>query len=88
MSRTIHTTTSPVTLEGYQAVMKPSQYGYSLRAVVGPELIKELEEELEMQKRTNGMLSMEIFLPHASRLAQLMHWYLEIKKTLRAESIR
>jgi len=47
MSRTIHTTPSPVTLEGYQAVMKPSQYGYSLRAVVGPELIKELEEERE-----------------------------------------
>ena len=47
MSRPIPTTTSPVTLEGYQAVMKPSQYGYSLRAVVGPELIKELEEERE-----------------------------------------
>lgn len=45
MSRSIHTTIDPVTLEGYQAVMKPSQYGYSLRAVVGKEIIKELEEE-------------------------------------------
>ena len=47
MTRTIHTTKSPVTLEGYQAVMKPSQYGYSLRAVVGPDLIQKLEEERE-----------------------------------------
>jgi hypothetical protein len=47
MSRTIHTTVTPVTLEGYQAVMKPSQYGYSLRALVGPEMIKDLEEERE-----------------------------------------
>ena len=45
MSRTIHTTPSPVTLEGFQAVMKPSQYGYSLKAVVGKELIDRLEEE-------------------------------------------
>ena len=45
MSRTIHTTTTPVVLEGFQAVMKPSQYGYSLKAVVGKELIDRLEEE-------------------------------------------
>ena len=43
--RNIHVTASPVTLEGYQAVMKPSQYGYSLRAVVGKDLIEKLEEE-------------------------------------------
>jgi len=43
--RNIHTTANPVTLEGYQAVMKPSQYGYSLRAVVGKDLIDKLEEE-------------------------------------------
>ena len=43
--RNIHTTPDPVTLEGYQAVMKPSQYGYSLRAVVGQDLIDKLEEE-------------------------------------------
>ena len=45
MSRTIHRTMQPVVLEGYQAVLKPSQYGYSLKAVVGKELIDELEEE-------------------------------------------
>ena len=43
--RNIHTTKEPVTLEGYQAVMKPSQYGYSLRAVVGEDMIKALEKE-------------------------------------------
>jgi len=43
--RNIHVTANPVTLEGYQAVMKPSQYGYSLRAVVGKDLIEQLEEE-------------------------------------------
>ena len=45
MSRNIHTTPNPVTLEGFQAVLKPSQYGYSLKAVVGKELIDQLEEE-------------------------------------------
>ena len=43
--RNIHTTVEPVILEGFQAVLKPSQYGYSLKAVVGKELIDELEEE-------------------------------------------
>ena len=43
--RNIHVTPDPVVLEGYQAVMKPSQYGYSLRAVVGQDLIDKLEEE-------------------------------------------
>ena len=43
--RNIHVTPDPVVLEGYQAVMKPSQYGYSLRAVVGKDLIDKLEEE-------------------------------------------
>ena len=43
--RNIHTTKQPVTLAGYQAVLKPSQYGYSLRAEVGQELIDTLEEE-------------------------------------------
>ena len=42
--RNIHTTKQPVTLAGYQAVLKPSQYGYSLRAEVGQELIDTLEE--------------------------------------------
>ena len=39
MSRRIHTTKEPVVLEGFQAVLKPSQYGYSLKAVVDKKLI-------------------------------------------------
>ncbi len=45
--RNIHVTPEPVVLEGYQAVMKPSQYGYSLRAVVGKDMIEKLAEERE-----------------------------------------
>ena len=43
--RNIHTPKQPVTLAGYQAVLKPSQYGYSLRAEVDQKLIDTLEEE-------------------------------------------
>ena len=45
MSRAIHRTVEPVMLEGFQAVLKPSQYGYSLKAVVDKKLIDALEEE-------------------------------------------
>ena len=45
MSRKIHTTIEPVVLEGFQAVLRPSQYGYSLKAVVDKKLIDDLEEE-------------------------------------------
>ena len=33
MTRTIHKTEQPVVLEGYQAVLKPSKFGYSLSAL-------------------------------------------------------
>ena len=45
MARTIHKTDKPVTLEGYQAVMAPSKFGYSLAAVVGEDMIEVLEKE-------------------------------------------
>ena len=44
MARNIHITPSPVTLEGYQAVLKPSKFGYSLKAVVGNEIVNALED--------------------------------------------
>ena len=44
MSRTIHKTDS-VTLEGFQAVLEPSKFGYSLAAVVGDDIINTLENE-------------------------------------------
>jgi len=45
MARNIHITPEPVTLNGYQAVLKPSKFGYSLKALVGSELIEQLETE-------------------------------------------
>ena len=43
--RNIHVTKDPVTLEGFQAILKPSKFGYTLKAVVGEELINKLEAE-------------------------------------------
>ena len=47
MPRTIHKTEQPVILEGYQAVLKPSKFGYSLSAIVGEEMIDALETDRE-----------------------------------------
>ena len=43
MSRQTFITEEPVTLDGFQAVMKPSKYGYSLATVLDEEVINELE---------------------------------------------
>ena len=45
MARTIHKTENPVTLEGFQAILAPSKFGYSLAAVVDDTIISTLEEE-------------------------------------------
>ena len=45
MSRTIHKTDKPVTLDGFQAVVAPSKFGYSLGAIVGDDMIETLEQE-------------------------------------------
>tara|TARA_B100001250_G_scaffold142327_1_gene121806 strand:- start:1146 stop:1721 length:576 start_codon:yes stop_codon:yes gene_type:complete len=45
VTRTIHKTDKPVTLEGFQAVVAPSKFGYSLGAIVGPDIIETLEAE-------------------------------------------
>ena len=45
MSRTTFVTKEPVTLEGYQAVMKPSKFGYTLSAVVDQEMVDQLESD-------------------------------------------
>jgi hypothetical protein len=47
MARTIHKTEQPVILEGYQAVLKPSKFGYSLAALVGEDMIDALEADRE-----------------------------------------
>ena len=45
MARNIHITPQPVTLSGYQAVLKPSKFGYSLKAIVDSDIVNALEEE-------------------------------------------
>ena len=45
MTRTTYITPEPVTLDGYQAVMKPSKFGYSLSAIVDQDMIDKLEVE-------------------------------------------
>ena len=45
--RNIHVTPDPVTLEGFQAVLKPSKFGYSLKCAIGDELVSKLEVERE-----------------------------------------
>ena len=47
MPRTIHKTEQPVILDGYQAVLKPSKFGYSLSAIVGEDMIDALETDRE-----------------------------------------
>ncbi len=44
--KNIHVTKEPVTLEGYQAILKPSKFGYSLKAVVGSDIVDALETSL------------------------------------------
>ena len=45
MSRKVFKTEQPVILEGYQAVMKPSKFGYSLSAIVDQAMVDELEDD-------------------------------------------
>lgn len=45
MPRNIFKTEDPVVLEGYQAVMKPSKFGYSLSAIVDQDMIDKLTED-------------------------------------------
>ena len=45
MTRNTYVTPEPVVLEGYQAVMTPSKFGYSLGALVDQSMITALEED-------------------------------------------
>ena len=44
MSRNVHVT-DQVSLEGYQAILEPGKFGYSLSAVVSKDLVDKLESE-------------------------------------------
>src|SRR5210317_296320 len=57
MAQTIHVTQQPVVLEGYQAILKPSKFGYSLSAVVDSTLVERLDEDrTESLKWAEGKL--------------------------------
>ena len=45
MARNTFVTQEPVVLEGYQAVLQPSKFGYSLRAVVDQDMVDKLEDD-------------------------------------------
>ena len=45
MARTTFVTEQPVILEGYQAVMKPSKFGYSLAAIIDESMVSKLEAD-------------------------------------------
>ena len=45
MARNIFKTEQPVLLDGFQAVMKPSKYGYSLSAIVDQAMVDNLEAD-------------------------------------------
>jgi len=45
MARNTFVTPEPVVLEGYQAVMQPSKFGYSLKAIVDHDMIIKLEDD-------------------------------------------
>ena len=45
MARKTFITPEPVVLEGYQAVLQPSKFGFSLKTVVGQKLINQLEDD-------------------------------------------
>ena len=44
---TTYVTPEPVTLDGFQAILKPGEWGYKLSALVKGDLITKLEEERE-----------------------------------------
>ena len=45
MPRTIFKTEQPVVLEGYQAVLRPSKFGYSLSVLLDQDMITKLEDD-------------------------------------------
>ena len=43
MGYTTYTTPDPVLLDGFQAITKPGQYGYSMEAIIGQDMVDKLE---------------------------------------------
>ena len=53
MARKVFKTEQPVVLEGYQAVLKPSKFGYSLSAIVDEDVVSDLR--VTEKKASNGL---------------------------------
>ncbi len=62
MARTTFVTKEPVMLQGFQAVTKPSKFGYTLQAVIDDQLIRQLEVD-----RTDGLKWAESKLKNPKR---------------------
>ena len=45
MARNTFVTPEPVILDGFQAVMQPGKFGYSMKAIVNHDMIMQLEED-------------------------------------------
>ena len=45
MARKTFVTPEPVVLEGYQAVLQPSKFGFSLRAIIDQDMVDQLETD-------------------------------------------
>ena len=58
MARNTFVTPEPVVLEGFQAVMQPSKFGFSLKAIVDQDMIDKLEDDrIECLKWAESKLS-------------------------------
>jgi len=62
MARTTFITPEPVVLEGFQAILQPSKFGYSLKAIVDQDLVDQLESD-----RTNTLKWAESKLKNPKR---------------------
>ena len=58
MARNTFVTPEPVILDGFQAVMQPGKFGYSMKAIVNHDMILQLEEDrIECLKWAESKLS-------------------------------
>ena len=62
MTRNTFVTEQPVILDGFQAVLKPSKFGYSLSAIVDQDMVDKLEDD-----RTQGLKWCESKLKNPKR---------------------
>ena len=72
MARTTFVTKEPVVLEGFQAVLKPSKFGYSLSAVVDTDIVDQLEDAVVHVRKVGCVLGEH--LPRSALAAVVAEW--------------